>query len=116
MIALMVYALIQRDIRQRLQANQTTMPGNKRWTNKPTAEVLFRLFENLHTVTVSAPDGDGGTYVTGLNTEQVRILELLGIDLRARPGVEFGEVREPRPGERAFKPVPRAKRKQPTIS
>jgi transposase len=114
-IALMVYALIQRDVRQRLHANETTMPGNKRWTDKPTAEVVFRLFENLHTVTVGG-GLDARTYVTGLNTEQVRILDLLGVDLRSRQGVEFGEVRTPRPGERAFKPVRRVKREQPTIS
>lgn len=114
-IALMVYGLIQRDVRHRLRALETTMPGNKRWTDKPTAEVVFRLFENLHTVTLGS-GSQARAYVTGLNTEQVRILELLGIDLRSRPGVEFGEVRKPRPGERAFKPVPRAKRQRPTIS
>ncbi|MGH9459385.1 MAG: IS1634 family transposase [Thermoanaerobaculia bacterium] len=113
-IALMVYALIQRDVRQRLQAHETTMPGNKRWTARPTAEVLFRLFENVQTVTLGGLDER--VYVTGLNTEQVRILDLLGIDLRSRPGVEFGEVRTPVPGERAFKPVPRVERQQPTIS
>jgi len=113
-IALMVYALIQRDVRQRLQAKQTTMPGNKGWTDKPTTEVVFRLFESIHTVTLGGSDTP--TYVTGLNTEQVRILDLLGIDLRSRAGVEFGEVCTPRPGERAFKPVPRAKRQSRTIS
>ncbi len=113
-IALMVYALIQRDARQRLQQASTTMPGNKRWTDMPTTEVVFRLFENLNTV--SLEDEDAPIYVTGLNTEQVRVLDLLGVDLRAHPWVEFGQVRKPRPGERAFKPIPRPKRKKGAIS
>lgn len=114
-VALMVYALIQRDARRQLQAAETTMPGNKRWTDRPTAEVVFRLFENINTLTVQQPDGDTSTWITGLNTEQVRIMNLLGIDLCERSGVQLGEIHEPRPGERAFKPVPRKRRSKPTI-
>lgn len=114
-IALMVYALIQRDARQRLKQAGTTMPGNKRWTDNPTTEVVFRLYENLNTVSMDGDD-EAPVYVTGLNTEQVRIFDLLGIDLRAQPRVEFGDVRKPRPGQRAFKPIPRPKRKKPSTS
>lgn len=108
-LALMTYALIQREIRARLASEEATMPGNRVWTAKPTSEVLFRLFENLSTFRSGEPGA--AVLVTGLNTEQVRILELLGVDLLARHGVAHTTPREPRPGERAFKPRPRQTRK-----
>ncbi len=105
-LALMVYALIQREIRRKLQAAKTTMPNNrgKPWTDKPTAEVLFRLFEGVFATRGFLPDGR--VLVSNTNTEQIRILRLLGNDLLHTPGVVFAKPRQPRRGERASKPVP----------
>jgi len=106
-LALMVYALIQREVRRRLAAEGTTMPGNRGqgWTAKPTTEVVFRLFEGIDTLRGVLPDG--AVVVTNTNTEQIRLLRLLGHALLETPGVVFAEPRVPRPGERAWKPVPR---------
>ncbi len=109
-LALMVYGLIQREIRRQLKAENTTMPGNRGqgWTNKPTAEVLFRLFERISTVR-----GLSGrpTLVTNMNTEQVRVLRLLRCPLLSNPRVTIVEPSEPKPGDRAWKPKPRAPKK-----
>ncbi len=104
----MVYALIQREIRRKLQAAKTTMPNNrgKPWTDKPTAEVLFRLFEGVFATRGLLPDGR--VLVSNTNTEQIRILRLLGNGLLHAPDVVFAEPRQPRRGERASKPVPRS--------
>ncbi len=107
-LALMVYALIKRQVRIRLDAEQTSMPGNKGWTKTPTTEVVFRLFEGVFTR--RAPDLGSDVEVTNLNTQQVRILKLLGNDVLERPGVRVVTPREPRPGERAFKPRPRRRK------
>jgi len=104
-LALMVYGLIQRQIRRLLQAEGTTMPGNRGqgWTNKPTTEVLFRLFEGMFTVRGDATDGE--VVVTNMNTEQVRILRLLRCPLLTARRVTIEEPRKPRPGERAWRPT-----------
>jgi len=105
-LALMVYALIQREVRRRLAAEGTTMPGNRGqgWTAKPTTEVVFRLFEGIDTIRGVLPEG--GVVVTNTNTEQIRLLRLLGHAIFDAEGVVMAEPRQPRPGERAWKPVP----------
>ena len=113
-LALMVYALIQRDTRRRLKLAQTTMPGNRGqgWTARPTTEVLFRLFEGINTLR-GVGEADVRVVVTGMNTEQVRILDLLGVETLKAPGVRVVEPKVPTRG-RAAKPVPRrAPRKPP---
>ncbi len=105
-LALMVYALIQREVRQCLAAAKTTMPSNKGWNDHPTTEVLFRLFWNVGTLRGASPNGT--VLVMGMNTEQVRILNLLGHSLPTQEGVRIHKPRKPRPGERAWKPVPRS--------
>lgn len=107
-VALMVYALIQRDARQRLQNAKTEMPGNKGWTDSPTTEVVFRLFNNVNTL--EPADRNEPVLILGLDTEQVRILKLLGVDALWRPGIALGHVKEPVPGERSFRPRPRPRR------
>ncbi len=84
------------------------MPGNKGWTDKPTSEVIFRLFNDVNTV--RSGDPHASTYVVGLDTEQKRILDLLGVTALDQPGVEVAPLRTPKPGDRTFKPVPRSKR------
>jgi transposase len=104
-VALMVYALIQREARQRLLNAKTEMPGNKGWTQSPTTEVVFRLFNNVNTLQPADPSEP--VLVLGLDTEQVRVLRLLGVDALWRPGIALGHVKEPVPGNRSFRPRPR---------
>jgi len=110
-LALQVNALIQREIRRRLRALDTDMPGNRGWTQRPTTQVLFRLFEGIRTL--HDPESKL-TVPLGTNTEQVRVLGLMGIRLEDL-GRGLGEVvvskpRVPRRGERAARPVSREER------
>ncbi|MCQ3928796.1 MAG: hypothetical protein DPW17_16205 [Candidatus Jettenia sp.] len=57
LVALMVYTLMHRQIRQSLKQAQKTLPGNKGYTDNPTGSVLFQNmslkqitnFTQLHT-------------------------------------------------------------------
>jgi transposase len=103
-LALMVHALIQRDVRARLAAAEETLAGNdNRQTDKPTTEVLFRLFAGIGAVR-SGPT----VFVTNMTTEQARALELLGNTVLDKPGVEIVTPQAPRPGRRGYRrPRPR---------
>lgn len=107
-LSLMTYALIQRDVRQRLAAKGTTMPGNKGWTATPTTNVIFETFRGLHTIDT----GQEGApiYVAGIDTEHVRLFKLFGMDFHQRAGVACVEPKIPRQGSRTAKPVPRKKK------
>ena len=108
-LALMTYALIQRDARARLKSAGTTMPSNKGWSDNPTTEVIFRLFRGINTI--RSGGADAVTHVVGLDTEQVRVLDLLGVTALRQPRVQMAPPRVPVPGDRSFKPVPRPKAK-----
>ena len=99
-LALMTYALVQREVRSRLAATATQMPGNnKSWTSSPTTEVIFRLFAGVFTT--RQPGGD--VIVNNMNTEQVRLLELLKNDVLHRPGVTVATPRTPTRGQRGYR-------------
>ena len=49
-VALLVYGLIQRQVRQYLQAQEETIPGNKGETDQPTATVVFESLATLSRV------------------------------------------------------------------
>jgi transposase len=57
-IALMVYALIQREARRELATRETEIAGNLRPTVAPTTEVVFRLFEKVTTARRVRSGGD----------------------------------------------------------
>ena len=101
-LALMVNALIQREIRRQLVIQNTQMPGNRGWTEIPTATVLYRLFEGLKVIHYNSPDGPIKLLV-GLTTEQARILTILGNDLLVRPDLVIGQVNEPNAGQRGYR-------------
>jgi transposase len=107
-LALMTYSLIQRDARRRLVAAKAKMPGNIGWTDQPTTEVIFRLFEGIFTLHDAAT---AETTVTNMTTEQVRVLRLLGNEVLDRPNVTFAPPSIPRPGQRGFTRQDRAPRK-----
>ncbi len=66
------------------------------------------IFNDVNTVRSGDPEST--TWVVGLDTEQLRILDLLGVDAFDQPGVAVAAPRTPKPGDRTFKPVPRHKR------
>ena len=49
-VGLLVYGLIQRQVRQYLQEHEATIPGNKGETDIPTATVVFESFATLNRV------------------------------------------------------------------
>jgi transposase len=113
-LALMVHALIQRDVRAHLLvANQTLAGNDNRQTNRPTTEVLFRLLEGIAAVR-SGPT----VLVTNMTTEQRRALELLGNTILAKPNVVVATPRAPQPGRRGYR-RPRlesARRRRPSLA
>lgn len=96
-LALMVYALIQRDMRRRLAAKKELVPGNKGWTDQPTTEVIFRLFRGVSTMRI----GDGGPIlVTNLTTAQVDAMQLFDCPILSRSDVRLTTPAVPGPGRR----------------
>jgi transposase len=98
-LALMVYALIQREARRELAARETEIAGNLRPTAAPTTEVVFRLFEK---VAASRRGRSPGVEVENLTTAQVHGYRMLGLDVLERPEVRLAEPREPGPGDRGY--------------
>lgn len=53
LVALMVYTLMQRQIRQSLKRAQKSIPGNKGLTDNPTGRVLFQNMKGIAVVVIS---------------------------------------------------------------
>ena len=104
-LALMVYALIQRDMRRRLATKEELIPGNKGWTDQPTTEVIFRLFRGVTTVRL----GDDTIIVTRLTTPMVDALRLFDCPMLSNPKIRLAEPTIPKPGKRGGGP----KKKRP---
>jgi len=101
-IALMVHALLQRQVRALLAQNEETIPGNRGRTKKPTAEVVYRLMEGTLSLPVLLADGSVGRWLSGITTEKAALLRLLGNDLLNRPGV-LADITPPGPMERGYR-------------
>lgn len=98
-LALMVHALIQREIRARLAATNETLAGNdNRQTSTPTTEVLFRLFEGIDAIRCGP-----NVLVTNMTTEQARALELLDNTVLEKPNVVLATPQPPGPGRRGYR-------------
>jgi len=103
--ALMVYNLIQRQIRAALAEQEATIPGNRGRTSKPTAEVFFRLLEGITSLPIRTAEGDEFYLLDEVTTEQAAALALFGCDLLDRDHV-LARINEPRRGQRGYKPPP----------
>jgi len=103
--SLMVYALIQRQIRAALKKRQKTIPSNRGRTSKPTTQVLFRLLEGITSIPVRAACGTEFFLLEQVTTEQAAVLEYLGCDLLTQDYVR-ARVTKPRRGQRGYKPPP----------
>ena len=78
-VGLLVYSLIQRQVRQYLQQHQRTIPGNKGDTTRPTAAVVLESFVSVIQVSLDL-DGVEVCQVHGWQAHHDLICEALGLD------------------------------------
>ena len=78
-VGLLVYSLIQRQVRQYLQQHQQTIPGNKGDTARPTAAVVFESFACVTQVSLDL-DGVEVCQVHGWQGHHRFICQALGLD------------------------------------
>ena len=77
-LALLVYSVTQRRLRQRLAAQEETIPNQiNQPTQRPTLRWVFQLLEGIHRVRVTV-QGQVQDLIEGLNEVQIKILRLFG--------------------------------------
>ena len=79
MVGVLVYSLIQRQVRQSLRPHQQAIPGNKGATAQPTAAVVFASVACV-TQGSLALDGVEGCEVHGWQDHHRFICQALGLD------------------------------------
>ena len=73
-----MYAVTQRRLRQRLAAQEATIPHQiNQPTQRPTLRWVFQLLEGIHRVRVTV-QGQVQDLIEGLNEVQIKILRLFG--------------------------------------
>jgi transposase len=77
-LALLVYSVAQRRLRQELVRQKESLPNQiNQLTQRPTLRWVFQLLEGLHRVRVSV-QGQMHDLIEGLNEVQIKILRLFG--------------------------------------
>jgi transposase len=77
-LALLVYSVTQRRLRQQLARQNTTVPNQiNQPTQRPTLRWVFQLLEGIHHVRVMV-QGQVHDVIEGLNDVQIKILRLFG--------------------------------------
>jgi transposase len=77
-LALLVYSVTQRRLRQQLAAHNETIPNQiHQPTARPTLRWVFQLLEGIHRVRVMV-QGQVHDVIEGLNDVQIKILRLFG--------------------------------------
>src|SRR5438105_6519966 len=77
-LALLVYAVTQRRLRQQLARQGETVPNQiNQPTERPTLRWVFQLLEGIHRVRVAVQD-QVHDLIEGLNEVQIKILRLFG--------------------------------------
>jgi transposase len=77
-LALLVYSLTQRRLRQQLTARHDTIPNQiHQPTERPTLRWIFQLLDGMHRVRVMV-QGQMHDVIEGLNDVQIKILRLFG--------------------------------------
>ncbi len=77
MIALLMYTLVERQVRNSLAARGETLPDRPAPSPRPTARTVFQLMRNIAVVTLVGA-GQLHRQVTTLNAVQVHVISLLG--------------------------------------
>ena len=78
-VGLLIYSLIQRQVRQYLQQHQQSIPGNKGDTAMPTAAVVFEAFTSVTQVQVDV-DGVSICRVHGWQAHHQLVCQALELD------------------------------------
>jgi hypothetical protein len=78
-VGLLVYALIQRQVRLHLHAQHQRLPGNKGWTTTPTAAVVLALFTPVM-VGQLRMEHTTVQHLYGVQPHHLMICDALGID------------------------------------
>ena len=77
-LALLVYSVVQRRLRQQLACQNETLPNQiNQPTERPTLRWVFQLLEGIHRVRVTV-QGQVHDLIEGLNDVQIKILRLFG--------------------------------------
>jgi len=80
-LALLVYSVAQRRLRQELARQKESLPNQiDQPTQRPTLRGIFQLLEGIHRVRVSV-QGQMHDLIEGLNKVQIKILRLFGQDV-----------------------------------
>ena len=81
-LALLVYSVTQRRLRQQLAKHHETVPNQiNQPTSSPTLRWIFQLLEGIHRVRMTV-QGQRHDLIEGLNDVQIKILRLFGLSLR----------------------------------
>jgi transposase len=94
-VGLLVYAVIQRQVRLYLRDHDQQIPGNKGPTATPTAAVVFALFAPVMLVQF-AVDNTTSLQVHGVQDQHLFVCEAVGIDLAWYQGAATGQNSLPR--------------------
>src|SRR5215216_2940877 len=94
-VGLLVYAVIQRQVRLYLRDHAQHVPGNKGPTATPTAAVVFALFTPVMLVQF-AVDNMTSLQVHGVHDHHLIVCEAVGIDPRWYQGAATGQNSLPR--------------------
>ena len=89
-LALLVYSVTQRRLRQALARQQESLPNQiNQPTQRPTLRWVFQLLEGIHRVRVHI-QGQLHDLIEGLNPVQIKILRLFGHDVCQIYQISFG--------------------------
>ena len=78
-VGLLVYALIQRQVRLYLHDQRQSLPGNKGLTTTPTASVILTLFSPVMLVQLML-DTTQVRHIYGVQSYPLLVCDALGID------------------------------------
>jgi transposase len=81
LVALLVYTLVERQVRRGLAESGESVGKGARATEKPTAQTVFRLLQGVAAV-VLCVGGERKKVVTTLTADQKRIVRLMGFEAR----------------------------------
>jgi hypothetical protein len=95
-MGLLVYAVIQRQVRLYLRTHDRHIPGNKGPTATPTTAVVFALFTPVTLVHFTV-DNVPILQVHGIQEDHRSVCEAVGIDHAWYQGVAGGKIRACRP-------------------
>ena len=78
-LALLVYSIAQRRLRQQLKANEETLPNQiNQPTGTPTLRWIFQMLEGIHRVVTISIEGVRKVMIEGLTDLRIKILKLFG--------------------------------------